>query len=145
MLGGKPFENLVVQKIWIDETEPFFQVKITAGNSRTYAFARPYVKPGQFLEIAEGIKTLLEEPFSILFGNIEDKTSHLDGVSLDFSADNRGHICIHIFMKNSWYHGGADTAQFLIITDIATLDEFARGMKEIINGKVGTTISLYEM
>jgi hypothetical protein len=135
--------NVIFEKIWIDDNpnECFFQIRITANNSKIWMTTDVYSDEFRLHMITDGIKDLLETPFEIAFGDTSEDND-LDGIILRFAADKKsGHVGINIFMKTH-IGNNIQRANFDVFTDLASLDEFALSMEKIINGEIGTVVSL---
>ena len=125
-------DNIVFEKIWIDETEDFFEIKVTARNDRVMMSSSGYATSKMIRELQQGIKDILKRPFSVEFSN-----SHDSRVRFSFLPDVRGTVYISIFMKNETNCSTTETATFTVQTEVALLDRFSQKLDRIIEGDVG--------
>ncbi len=140
-------DNLVFEKIWIDSNpvEDLFQIRVTANNDKVTMSSEVFAQTVDVNDFQSGTHDILNKPFSIVIGN--DDNSNIDCVKFCFTSGKTGRVSILIFMKTCNYENpdgrSNDTAQFTIVTDIASLDRFSLELHRIANGEIGERVQLH--
>lgn len=137
-------DNLTITKIWSDENEPFFEVRITAHTDIITVYTDCYASVAMFREIKDKITHFADEKPSGNEISVDIGTDNMTSVHIKITGDRAGHILFDITMILDDDSEPKHKCSFYLKTETGLLERFADSLMYLAEAPVDAEISLIQ-
>jgi len=136
-------ENIILKKIWEDET--MIELKITVISKYVTSYQLCYVNEIEIQEMVTKIKEYIEDftkDVYIQFG--EKDGNYTPAYSMNFlSADSHGHVNIEVDVEIDDVEDRSHRCKYFVQSELGAIERFGEKSLRLYEAEVGTSISMF--